>query len=97
VSLCYNIGIDAFTKSSVVRLFNAGDTMGASRAFLLWNKGTIKGKKVFIRGLADRRADEQRLFLSQGAVAPVEPRVEAPATKPTLWELILNFLRTLLK
>ena len=60
VSLAYNIGPGAFAKSSVLRLFNAGDKEGAADAFLLWNKA---GGKV-LRGLVRRRDAEKRLFLT---------------------------------
>lgn len=60
VSLAYNIGPGAFAKSSVLRLFNAGDKEGAAAAFLLWNKA---GGKV-LRGLVRRREAEKKLFLT---------------------------------
>ena len=59
VSLAYNIGPAAFAKSSVLRLFNAGDKEGAGAAFLLWNKA---GGKV-LAGLTRRRKAERALFL----------------------------------
>lgn len=71
VSLCFNIGEGAFSKSTVVRRFNAGDVAGAADAFLMWNKA---GGKV-LKGLEARRADERKMFLS-ASVKPVEP---APA------------------
>ncbi|PPE78333.1 hypothetical protein C3941_19870 [Kaistia algarum] len=37
-SLCYNIGPDAFAKSTVVKRINAGDLKGAAEAFLMWNR-----------------------------------------------------------
>lgn len=60
-SLCYNIGPGSFAKSSVVRKFNAGDIAGAANAFLLFNKA---GGKV-LTGLARRREDEKKLFLTK--------------------------------
>lgn len=38
VSLCFNIGMGAFSKSSVVRLLNAGNYRAGAEAILLWNK-----------------------------------------------------------
>lgn len=58
-SLCFNIGIEAFTKSSVLREFKAGHLLAAAEAFMLWNKG---GGKV-LPGLVKRRAAERALFL----------------------------------
>jgi lysozyme len=78
VSLCYNIGPGAFARSSVARLFNAGDVSGAADAFGRWNKA---GGKV-LNGLVRRRADERALFLtpvSKPAPQPLpEPAIPAP-------------------
>jgi lysozyme len=65
--LLYNIGVGSekknrppgFTRSSVRRLFNAGDLLGAADAFLMWNKA---GGKVS-KGLKIRRAQERAMFL----------------------------------
>lgn len=65
VCLAYNIGLGNFQKSSVKRLHNAGDTVGAARAFGLWNKATdAAGVKRELRGLTRRRAAEAALYLS---------------------------------
>lgn len=68
-SLAYNIGLSAYRKSSVLRLHNAGDVAGAGRAFGLWTKGTVSGKKVDLPGLIRRRAEESALYLSAPAGA----------------------------
>ena len=57
VSLCYNIGGANFKRSSLVRLFNEGNSM-ASQYFLLYIKA---GGKV-VRGLENRRRSEKYLF-----------------------------------
>lgn len=58
VSLAFNIGAPAFTKSTVARRFNAGDKAGAAEAFLMWcNAG---GRPI----LLGRRKAERRQFLS---------------------------------
>lgn len=89
VSLAYNIGPAAFRRSSVLRLFNAGDFDGAAEAFLLWNKA---GGKV-LRGLVRRREAEKKLFLTPPASRPI---VSAPTTTPAApspWAAILNLFR----
>lgn len=73
VSLCYNIGMTAFSKSSVARLHNAGKTAEAAQAFALWNKG---GGRV-LQGLVLRRAAEAQLYLTGAAGDHVNLR---PAT-----------------
>jgi lysozyme len=63
-SLCYNIGIGNFTKSSVVRLALLGKIDEAADAFLLWNQATVNGKRQVLAGLVARRKSEQHLFLT---------------------------------
>lgn len=57
VSLAYNIGPNAYCRSTVAKRFNAGDWAGACAAFEMWNRA---GGKVW-KGLVVRRADERRL------------------------------------
>lgn len=85
VSLVFNIGGTAFRKSSLLRKLNAGDIAGAGAQFLVWNKGTVNGKKVAIKGLTTRRQAERALFLTGGqkaSAAPSVPEPTAPATAP---------------
>lgn len=60
ISLTYNIGVNGFKRSSVLKLLKQGDKENAGNAFLLWNKS---GGKV-LRGLIKRREKERQLFLS---------------------------------
>lgn len=60
ISLTYNIGVNGFKRSSVLRLLKQGDKQNAADAFLLWN---MAGGKV-LRGLVKRREKERQLFLS---------------------------------
>ena len=60
LSLTYNIGVNGFRRSSVLRLLKQGDKENAGNAFLLWNKA---GGKV-LKGLVNRRKKERELFLS---------------------------------
>ncbi len=62
VCLAYNIGINAFRKSTVLRLHNAGDFSGAADAFRLWCKA---GGRV-VTGLVNRREAERALYLTPG-------------------------------
>ncbi len=75
VSLAWNIGVGAFAKSTVARLHRAGDIVGASMAFALWNHagGQINA------GLTRRRKEEAALYLS-GNPAPVPVPVPAPSS-----------------
>lgn len=58
VSLCYNIGIDAFRKSTLAKLLNESNYDGASEQFLRWNKQA--GHEL--AGLTKRREAERTLF-----------------------------------
>ena len=86
VSLCYNIGESAFSRSTAVKLFNAGDIPGAANAILLWRKA---GGKV-LPGLENRRADERALFLA--AKSNVVPTPQ-PVAKAGLWRRFWAWLK----
>lgn len=60
VMLCFNIGVDAFEKSTLVRDLNANDAQDAVIQFAVWDK--VRG--VEDPGLERRRAIEKALFLS---------------------------------
>lgn len=60
VCFVYNVGINAFKKSTLLRLINEGKIAEASDQFIRWNKDN--GKEV--PGLTNRRLDERQLFLS---------------------------------
>lgn len=62
-SLVFNIGSDAYLDSTVRRKIKQGDKMAAARAFKMW----VYSNHKFVQGLANRRADEVRLFLQSGA------------------------------
>lgn len=65
VSLCYNIGVGNFNKSSVLRHINNSKFDLAAAAFLLWNKGNIDADPELevLPGLTFRRKSERHLFL----------------------------------
>ena len=60
VSLAYNIGVGAFSESTLLKKVNANDFKGAGDEFLKWNKS---GGKPLL-GLTRRRERERELFLS---------------------------------
>lgn len=79
VSLAYNVGVDAFARSTVLRAHNAGDRLAAARAFGLWNKARINGVLEEVRGLTARRARESALYLTMDS-AYTPPLDELPDT-----------------
>jgi lysozyme len=60
ISLAYNIGVPAFTRSTVARRFNQGNWRGGCEAFLAWR--FAGGREV--KGLLNRRQDERRVCLT---------------------------------
>lgn len=63
VSFQYNTG--ALANSTLLRRLNEGDRTGAADQFLRWDKATVNGKKVVLRGLQRRRRAERDLFLGR--------------------------------
>lgn len=61
ISFVYNVGRNAFKKSTLLRKLNAGDWQGACREMPRWVYA--KGQKL--RGLEFRRASEMELCLRQ--------------------------------
>ncbi len=60
VSFAFNLGCEALRKSTLLRMLNEGDDVGASKQFERWNRA---GGKV-LAGLTRRRAAERDLFLT---------------------------------
>lgn len=67
VSFSYNCGEGALQKSTILKKLNKGDYAGACAGFAAWNKATVKGKRVVLRGLTRRRAAEAALFAERVA------------------------------
>ncbi|OIV47456.1 lysozyme [Sodalis sp. TME1] len=63
-SLVFNIGIEAFATSTLLKKLNEGDYPGAAAEFPKWCKITVKGQKVRSLGLIKRRQEEKALFES---------------------------------
>lgn len=91
VSFVFNVGPggpkkDGFARlkngkpSTLRRLLNAGDYIGASEEFGKWVHGTKAGKKVRLPGLVKRRAEERALFLSDVGTETAGVIGEAPET-----------------
>ena len=59
LSLTYNIGVNAFCKSTLVKKANREDYAGACKEILKWNK--VNGKVV--KGLTNRRKGEYNLCI----------------------------------
>lgn len=60
VSFTYNLGLENFTSSTLLKKLNAKDYGGAADEFLLWDHASGK----VIKGLHTRREKERALFLT---------------------------------
>lgn len=63
LSTAYNIGTPTFCSGSIARKINAGDLKGACKAILLYNKARVNNRLVVIKGLDNRRKEENKLCL----------------------------------
>lgn len=65
VIFTFNVGVEAFRTSTLLRKLNAGDIIGASNEFPRWNKERDPKTKQHrvSKGLTNRRKAEQQLFL----------------------------------
>ena len=61
-SFIFNLGAGSFAGSTLLKKLNAKDYEGASKEFIRWNKGRVKGALVEMPGLTRRRLAEQKLF-----------------------------------
>lgn len=71
----YNIGLGAFTRSTMLKCHMRGDYNAAARAFGLFNKTTdpVTKKKVEHPVLTARRAREAAVYLEPSALEAEEP------------------------
>jgi len=91
VSLTYNIGPNAFAKSTALRELNAGNKDKAADAFRMWNKDNGKVEK----GLINRREAEITLFLTP--VTADMHNVPEKAEAESIWVVIINAILAIFK
>lgn len=70
----FNIGVENFRRSSVLRRINEGQLLQAACGMELWRKADFEGERIVIDALVRRRAAEKTLFLT-----PMEGWVPAPS------------------
>lgn len=76
VSFAYNIGLEAFKNSTLLRILNAGDFNGVPAQMRRWNKNDGK----VMQGLINRREDEIKLWLTPDSGMPLETSTEPTET-----------------
>lgn len=95
VSLAYNIGPNAFAKSTVLRELNAGRKDAAAAAFQMWNKAG----GVVSKGLVRRREAERQLFLTPVAadMHTVPDQTEPESTLAAIFNAIVAMFQGMKK
>ena len=81
VAFAFNIGVDAFRRSNVLRRLNEGRMLEAASALESWRRAEFEGEPLVVDALVRRRAAEKTLFLT-----PPDGFVPAPSAvlKPEL-------------
>jgi len=63
-SFAFNVGLDNFRRSQVLKRLNAGAAVQAACAMELWRKVDFEGERIVLDALVRRRAAEKSLFLT---------------------------------
>ncbi|TAJ70510.1 MAG: lysozyme [Phenylobacterium sp.] len=79
-SFAFNIGLDNFRRSQVLKRLNAGAAVQAACAMELWRKADFEGERIVVDTLVRRRAAEKALFLTppDGDFAPAPSPIIRP-------------------
>ncbi|WP_425998940.1 lysozyme-family localization factor SpmX [Caulobacter sp. DWR1-3-2b1] len=87
VCFAFNIGVDNFMRSGVLRRINEGSLLQAACAMEMWRKADFEGERIVIDALVRRRSAEKALFLTPtdgvwiAAPSPVlRPKVDYDAS-----------------
>lgn len=72
-SFVFNIGLESFRGSSVLKRLNEGALIQAACAMELWRRAEFAGEKIVIDALVRRRSAEKALFLTPPDGWPVAP------------------------
>jgi lysozyme len=81
-SFAFNVGLDNFGSSGVLKRLNEGALVQAACAMELWRKAEFQGARIVIDALVRRRAAEKLLFLTPPGDAWVP--APSPILKPVL-------------
>jgi lysozyme len=79
-SFAFNIGLENFRRSQVLKRLNAGAAVQAACAMELWRKAEFEGERIVVDALVRRRAAEKALFLTPagGDFAPAPSPIIRP-------------------
>lgn len=75
----FNVGLDNFAHSGVLRRLNEGAMLQAACAMEMWRKADFEGERIVVDALVRRRASEKALFLTPpGGFIPAPSPVLRP-------------------
>ncbi len=89
VAFAFNVGLDAFRASDVLKRVNEGRLTDAACAIDLWRRAELAGQPMVLDALIRRRAAEKALFLTpmDGFVATPSPLIRPEVDEPRTGEL----------
>ena len=64
VAFTFNVGVENFRRSAVLRRVNEGSMIQAAGALEMWRKADFEGESIVVDALVRRRAAEKTLFLT---------------------------------
>ncbi|HTK35717.1 MAG TPA: lysozyme [Caulobacteraceae bacterium] len=80
VAFAFNVGVENFRASAVLKRLNEGALLQAGAALELWRRAAFRGDSLVVDGLVRRRAAEKALFLTPpNGFQPVPTPVVRPA------------------
>jgi len=80
VAFAFNIGVENFRRSSVLRRLNEGQVLQAACAMELWRKSVFEGERIVVDALVRRRSAEKALFLTPlGGFVPAPTPILPPS------------------
>ena len=73
VSFAFNIGLENFRTSDVLKYLNQGQPVAAALSMHAWRRASVNGRVLTIDALVRRRASESALFLETIGARPAAP------------------------
>lgn len=89
VSFVFNIGIEKFKQSEILKHLNQGQLVNAAMAMNLWRRSEINGRSIVVDALIRRRAHEIAMFLEPVGTRPAAP---SPVVVPLLDDALLAYV-----
>lgn len=73
ISFTFNIGLDNFKNSDVLKFLNQGQPLAAALSMHAWRRALVNGRVITIDALVRRRAVESAMFLETIGARPAAP------------------------